>query len=139
MFYKQIRCALELTVAMWVPGLTQAENKQIERVQKCALYVIMGEEYKNYESAVRILGVDKLSDRRSKLCLNFAKKSEKHPKYKNWFDLADQIEPPTVNTRSDKTTIQTKYKPVPCRTDRYHLSPLPFMTDLLNAYYDKKK
>ena len=87
----------------------------------CALYVIMGEEYKRYESAVQILGVVNLSFRHSKLCLNFAKKSEKHPKYKNWFYLGEQIDPPTVNTRSDKTIIQTKYKPVPCRTDHYHL------------------
>ena len=91
--------------------------------------------YQNYESAVKILGVDKLSYR----CLKLAKKSEKHPKYKNWFDLPDQLEPPNVNTRSNKAIIQTKYKPVPCRTDRYHLSPLTFMTDLLNAFYDKKK
>ena len=37
-FYKQIRCVLELAVAVWTPGLTQAESAQIERVQKCALH-----------------------------------------------------------------------------------------------------
>ena len=35
-FYKQIRSVLELAVAVWQPRLTLAENKQIERVQKCA-------------------------------------------------------------------------------------------------------
>ena len=31
-FYKQIRCVLEMALAVWVPGLTQAESMQIERV-----------------------------------------------------------------------------------------------------------
>ena len=138
-YNKQIRCVLEMAVAVWVPGLTLAENKQIERVQKCALYVIMGETYSGYSNALKTLEVSHLSDRRSKLCLNFAKKAEKHPKYQNWFCPAEEVVPPSVTTRSDKTIIQTKYRPVPTRTDRYKGSPLPFLTDILNEYYVKKK
>ena len=78
-YYKKIRCISELAVAVWTPGLTKAEGYQIERVQKCALHVIMGENYQSYDHAAEYLEVDKLSDRRSKLCLNFARRLENHP------------------------------------------------------------
>ena len=138
-FYKQIRCVLELAVAVWEPGLTQALSKQLERVQKCAFYIIMGNDYTTYDNAVNCLQSEKLSDRRFKLCVNFARKSEKHIKYKQWFNPAEEYSPPIPNTRSDKTTIQTKYKPVPTRTDRYKTSPIPYLTDLLNDYHTEKK
>ena len=51
-FYKQIRSVLELAVAVWQPRLTLAENKQIERVQKCAFYIIMGEDFVSYDHAI---------------------------------------------------------------------------------------
>ena len=79
-YYKQIRCVLELAVAVWTPGLTKSQSQQIERVQKCALHVILGEAYLNYESAKDELEVEALSDRRSKLCLNLAKKAKKTSK-----------------------------------------------------------
>ena len=85
MYNKQTRCILELAVAVWTPGLTKQETYQIERVQKCALHVILGEDYLTYDLAVKALDVEKLSDRRAKLCLNFAKKCENHPKYSKWF------------------------------------------------------
>ena len=64
-FNKQIRCLLEMTVAVWEPNLTKAQSKQLERVQQCAFYVIMGNSYTNYEAAVSYLESDKLSVRRS--------------------------------------------------------------------------
>ena len=45
----------------------------------------MGGDFVNYNHAVEYLDSEKLSDRRLKLCLNFAKRAEKHPKYQNWF------------------------------------------------------
>ena len=119
-------------MSVWVPGLTLAEDNQIERVQKCALYVIMGDNYTGYDLTLKTLEVNKLSSRRSKLCLKFGKRAENHPKYQNWFVPAEKIIPPTINTRCDKTVVQTKYKPVPTRTDRYKRSPLPFLRGLNN-------
>ena len=75
-YNKQIRCVLELAVAVWMPGLTMAESDQIERVHKCALHVILGDNYLSYSQALSNLGTDKLSDRRSKLCLNFVKRQK---------------------------------------------------------------
>ena len=48
-YYKQIRCVLELVIAVWTPGLTKSQSQQIERVQRCALHLILGEDYLNYE------------------------------------------------------------------------------------------
>ena len=137
-FNKQIRSVLELAVAVWQPRLSQAECKQIERVQKCAFYTIMGEDFVNYNHAVEYLNSETLSDRRLKLCLNFAKRAEKHPKYHNWFSEEDEYIRPVPNTRSDKNAIKTKYKVVPTRTDRFKNSPIPYLTDMINEHYMKK-
>ena len=137
-FHTQIRCVLELAVAVWEPALTKAQSKQLERVQKCALYIIMGDDYINYDNAVNYLGSEKLSDRRSNLCLSFALKCEKNPKYRNWFALSEPAEAPLSNTRSDKESKRTKYKPVATRTDRYMDSPIPYLTEILNNHHMKK-
>ena len=98
-YFKQIICMLELAVAVWTPALTKGESSKIERVQKCALHVIRGDSYESYNQSIDLLGVEKLSERRSKLCLNFAKRLEKHPKYSNWFNPAEEFVPPTMNKR----------------------------------------
>ena len=138
-YCKQIRCVLELAVVVWTPGLTKLESSQIERVQKCALHVILGQSYESYDEATRILGLEKLHERRLKLCLSFAKRCEKSPKYSTWFRLSES--PPTTNiqTRGTSNNQRTKYITVPARTNRYEKSPLPFMTKLLNEYYANKK
>ena len=124
-------------MAVWTPGLTKEECYQIERVQKCALHVILGEKYLSYDQAIRILEVDKLMDRRAKLCLNFARRAESHPKYANWFHPAEDYVPPNIKTRNGivREADPTKYTPVPYRTDRYRDSPIPFLTDMLNMHY----
>ena len=138
-YYKQIRCILELAVAVWTPGLNKGESDQIERVQKCALHVIMGDNYQNYDHAAQLLEVDKLSQRRVQLCLNFARRLENHPKYSTWFHPAEEVQPPYIKTRSEKTLVQSKYTPVPYRTDRFSRSPLPYLTELLNTHHARRK
>ena len=55
-----MRCVLEMVVAVWVPGLTQAESMPIEMVHKCALHVILCNYYESYDTAVRTLEVENL-------------------------------------------------------------------------------
>ena len=133
---KQIRCVLELAVAVWEPGLTQVEGRQIERLQKSAFAVILGDEYMSYENSLQKLDRQRLSTRRYNLCRKFAKKSALHPKYQNWFTFNPEESKP-VNTRSEKPMLA--YKPVNTRTDRYLDSPLPFLTKILNESCLKKK
>ena len=122
-YVKQIRSVLELAVPAWHSGINQIEKIDIERIQKSAAHIILGEEYESYRQAIKTLGLDSLVDRREKLCLKFALKAEKHNKFVKWFKPAVYPQ----NTRQDKV----KY----CR---FRKSPLPFLTDRLTMYYNKK-
>ena len=66
-YVKQVRSILELGVPVWHPGLTQHEVRQLERVQKCAFFVILGESYTTYQHALYTLGCAGLFNRRQKL------------------------------------------------------------------------
>ena len=78
-YNKQIRSILEYAVPVWHPSLTGEDRLKIERVQKSALCIILGEGYKSYRAALKLLKVETLFQRRNKLCEKFAKKSFKHP------------------------------------------------------------
>ena len=82
-YKKQVRSVLELAVPVWQPALTIQEKNQIERVQKCALYIILGEKYENYEQALDQMECNNLEKRRIKFCENFATKQNKNKN--NWF------------------------------------------------------
>ena len=136
-YQKQVRSVLELAVPVWQPALTQQEMRQIERVQRCALYVILGDNYGSYDNALGSLGCDNLNDRRVKLCDKFAKKALKSPRYHHWFEYND--EPlPTLNTRSSENRVRNVLKPVQTRTNRYQKSPLPYLTNALNNHLMNK-
>ena len=98
----------------------------------------MGEDFVKYEHAVDYLESEKLSERRLKLCLNFAKRAEEHPKYQHWFTEEMENTRPVPNTRSDKNACKTKYRVVPNRTERFKNSPIPYLTDVLNDHYRKQ-
>ena len=63
----------------------------MERVQRCALYIILGEDYTSYDDALDTLECDNLDVRRDKLCKNFAKRAFKNPKYTNLFCIDDSV------------------------------------------------
>ena len=135
-YEKQVRSVLELAVPVWQPALTQLEKSQIERVQRCALYIILGDDYISYDQALELLECDNLEERRVKLCDNFAKKAYTNEKYRNWFTIND--EPiPTLNTRSAENRVRNVLKPINTRTDRYQKSPLPYLTNTLNRLMNK--
>ena len=84
--------------------------------------------YTSYTSA--FLKMKKISKRRGQLCLKFALKCEKHPKFKKWFKPTEKI----VRTR----TKPSKYIKPFATTRRFEKSPLPYLTNLLNLHYNKK-
>ena len=128
-YEKQVRSILELAVPVWQPALTLSESSQIERVQKTAFCIILGDQYEHYENALNKLGHDRLSFRREKLCQKFAQKCQKNPKYTNWF--CKEIMGPS-KPRFCKQKRNNQLKTVPTRTNRYENSPLPYLTKLLN-------
>ena len=74
LYIKQIRSVLELAVPAWHGAITQEERVDIERIQKCAANIILGEEYSSYREALESLNLQSLQSRRDKLCLNFFEK-----------------------------------------------------------------
>ena len=123
-YCKLIRCHLEFAAPVWQGAITQTERDDIERVQRCALRIILGNEYVSYEHALSILGLEDLERRRVRLCLNFALKAAKHEKHQHWFQKKFK----TVNTRS-----KFKFCKIYARHARFERSPICYLTQLLNV------
>ena len=78
-YHKQVRSIIEYAVPVWHSSITGEERLQLERVQKSAFHIILGDQYSSYRSALKVLGSETLFERRRKLCLKFANKSAKSP------------------------------------------------------------
>ena len=75
---------------MWHSSLTEENQNDLERVQKTALKVILGNKFKSYKNALSMLNIETLTERREQLCLSFALKASKHPKTKQMFPLNEK-------------------------------------------------
>ena len=106
------------------------KKTNIERVQKSAFHIILGNSYQSYENALELLGMETLNLRRRRLTYKFALRSEKNEKFKSWFKPAKK----TLNTR---TTIN-KYCDVKANHKRFMNSPIPYLTRLLNWHHNKQ-
>ena len=126
-YCKQVRCHLEFAAPVWQGAITKGERSDIERVQRCALRIILNEKYDSYESALKLVGLEDLESRRTRLCLNFALKATKNVKYQHWFSKKFKH----INTRS-----KTKFCTVNAKHARYEKSPISYLTQLLNKYYE---
>ena len=56
----------------WQGAIIQTERLEIERVKKCALYVILGDEYEGYKNTIIKINLNYLDSSRKKLFLNFS-------------------------------------------------------------------
>ena len=81
----QIRSKLEQSCVVWHSSITQKCEDNLERVQKSAIRIILGEKYFNYESALKTLKLQSLKERRNALCLKFAQKTLLVPNLKEIF------------------------------------------------------
>ena len=77
-----IRSVIEQSAVVWHSSLSAKNRKDLERVQKAAIKVILGRKYTTYKDGLKLLKIDDLETRRKKLCLSFAKKCVKHEKVK---------------------------------------------------------
>ena len=68
---------MELAVPAWHGSITQFERHDIERVQKGALHIILGDRYESYKDALKFSNLDSLEKRRDKLCLNMQRRLKK--------------------------------------------------------------
>ena len=106
-------------------SLTSKNRKDLERVQKAALRVILKNRYTSYKSALKILKIETLEKRRETLCLRFAKNCLKNSKVKNFFPERKQTH------KMKKRKIQ-KFKVNKAVTKRYSKTSIPFMQKMLN-------
>ena len=72
-----VRSILEHSAPVWHSSLTKENKDDLERVQKTALRVILGERFKTYKNALNLLDLQTLDERRERLCLNLAKRAAK--------------------------------------------------------------
>ena len=120
-----IRSVIEQSAVVWHSSLSKKNIKDLERVKKAAVRVIMGKDYSTYKEGLKILKMDNLKQRREKLCLSFAKKCTKNEKVKNMFPLRKVIH--RMKKRNSK-----KFQNIKTNTSRYKKSAIPYMVNLLN-------
>ncbi len=119
-YEKEIRPILELSVQTWHSGLTKRQVKNIERVQKTFLVIVLGH-FASYQEACESLNLQPLEERRQILCLNFCRKELK--KSNSLFSVTNK----QVRTRS--APLVKEYN---CRTGRFYKSSLPYLSRLIN-------
>ena len=124
-FIKQVRSLLEYAVPVWHPSLIGEDRLEIERIQKSAFCIILGDQYRSYSSSLKTLKMDTLYSRRNKLCKKFARKAAKNVKFSQWFKPSKKL--PFTRRK------HAKYQEVYSRTVRYQKSPISFLTNILNA------
>ena len=59
----QVRSKLEQSAPVWHSSLTKKNTRDLERVQKCALRIILGEKYSGYKNALKVIKLDSLEER----------------------------------------------------------------------------
>ena len=126
-----IRSVTEYCAVVFHPSLSQDNIRKLEMIQKTCLKVILGDMYISYSSALEMCGLETLSQRRQKRCLDFAKKCVKHPKLKDLFPF---------NPETSKYDLRNRelFKINFAHTSRYKQSAIPFCQRLLNSHYIKE-
>ena len=114
-----IRSILVQSCTVWHSSLSKENSDDIERVQKSVLRTILGEDYTTYEDALETLMLAKLSDRREKLSLKFAKNCANNELTSELFPLND-------------SRCREKYRVTHANTDRLKNSAVPYLQRLLN-------
>ena len=73
-----IRSILEYSSNVWHTSLTQENIDDIERIQKCALKIILKKKYIDYESSLQRLDMESLQERRDILLNKFTQNNFKN-------------------------------------------------------------
>ena len=123
---------LEYCSTVWHSGLTKSDTKDIERVQKAAVKIFMGNKYQGYEQALKFLKLDSLKERRIKMALRFAKRSLKLEHFSRMFPLNDSNHMMTMRNPE-------KYGINISRSEVHKRSAVPFLQRLLNEDYLKQR
>ena len=127
-----VRSILEQSAVVWHSGLTARNSRDLERVQKVAVKIILGKSYDNYSDGLKSLKLDSLKKRREKICLKFAKNCIQNDKVRNMF-------PRNKKKHGMKTRSPNVFQIQKTKTKRYKKSAIPYMVSLLNKDALKNK
>ena len=127
----QIRSKLEQSAVVWHSSLTKKDCRDLERVQKSALKVILGDKYTSYKEALKTIRIDSLEERRQKIYLRFAQQCLKNEKLRDMF-------PKNQSDHKMKKRNVEKFVVKKAITERFRKSAIPSMQRLLNKE-DKEK
>ena len=120
-----IRPLLEYAVPVWHPGLTEQQHMALERIQKRACKIMLGNNYISYEDALISCNLHGLRNRRDNICLQFANKLLESPKFRHWL--------PRFRGETGRTLRNAHHLSIPrVRTERHANSPIPYMVRLWN-------
>ena len=119
-----VRPVLEYATPVWSGGLSKGQCQMIEQVQKRACRVILGAQYTGYDAALTQCGLRRLEERRSRLCLSFAKSLQLPSCRLNY--LLPPKRHRAYNTRNGRTRETCN-----CRTNRFYNSPMPYLSRIL--------
>ena len=131
-YFLFIRSLLEQSATVCHSGLTEENSNDLERVQKSALKIILGEKFISYENALLRLNMESLKERREHLCTSFALKCLKNPKTKSMFP--ENTKKHIMTTRNNE-----RFKIQFANTERLRNSPVVYMQKLLNENEHKSK
>ena len=126
-----VRSISEQSAVVWHSSLSQKNRRDLERVQKAAVRIILGGKYSSYKNGLKILNLKTLNERRKELCLKFAKRCLENEKVKDMFQKKSSLHPM-------KKRKQEKYKQRRIKTERYRKSTIPYMIKLLNQDVEDK-
>ena len=135
-----LRPITEYAAPLWHPGLTDADSKKIETLQKKVVGMILGTLYienrryykvdgfaTTYEDTLQKYGLTTLHQRREVLTQKFATQTIMNSIHKNMFELRKKR---TMDTRRNVIVEEIK-----CKNDRYYNSAIPYMARILNGVY----
>ena len=124
-YFAYVRSQLEKLATVWHSSLTEENKKDLERVQKTAIRIILRNNYSGYKKSLLKLNIDDLSTRRKKLCVDFAVKCTKHEKFKNMF-------PKFNKSHAMQTRKPHKFIIQHAKTERLKKSAKIYMQQILN-------
>ena len=127
-YLKEIRVLAEQGVVIWNSGLTKGQINELEKIQKVALKIILGNKYQSYKEACKLFDIKLLSERRLDLCTNFAIKLFKSDRCKQFFTL------PRINSRSGNLVVERKVN-----TKRCYNAPHNYLARLITLYKHRMK
>ena len=121
-----VRPLTENSAPVWNSGITAKQQTAIERVQKRACKIILGNKYATYDGALTTCNLTDLTQRRKHLCLTFVKSMMSSPMFREWLPPLRGSSTKRLLRNSDHLTT------VFCRTKRYQDSPIPYLIGLYN-------